>query len=69
MVSDQDSKFVSNFSGTMFHKLGTRMPTMIARYLQTNRQSERANQTVEIALRYFFTVNLNNSLTYLLPYL
>ena len=54
-LSDRDSKFMSSFWRAIFQKLGIKMLTSTAYHPQTDGQSERTNQTVEIALRYYLS--------------
>lgn len=56
IISDRDSKFLSEFWQTIFKRLGTTMLTSTAYHPQTDGSSERTNQTVEIALRYLITM-------------
>lgn len=49
-------------------KLETKMLTSIAWHPQTHGQSERTNQTVEVALRYFLTAHSVDDFTVILPY-
>jgi hypothetical protein len=58
-ISDRDSKFMSAFWRTIFEKLETKMLTASAYHPQADGQSERTNQTVEIAIR-FITINHEN---------
>ena len=55
IISDRDSKFLSEFWTTLFKSLGTKILTTTAWHPQGNGQSERTNQTVEIALRFHIT--------------
>ena len=55
IISDRDPKFMSDLWRAIFKALGTELLVSIAYYPQTDGQSERTNQTVEIALRYFLT--------------
>ena len=59
IISDRDSKFLSEFWRALFKKLGVVLLTTIAYHAQTNEQSERTNQTVEIAIRYLVTTNID----------
>ena len=52
IVSDRDSKFMSNFWQTVFHKLKTIIFIFTIYHSQTNDQSKRINQIIEIALRF-----------------
>lgn len=68
-ISDRDSKFMSEFWQTIFKKLGVEILASTAYHPQTDGQSERTNQTIEIALRYFITANPGIDWTLVLPYL
>ena len=68
-ISDRDSKFMSAFWQAIFKKLGVEILASTAYHPQTDGQSERTNQTVEIALRYFITANPGVDWTLVLPYL
>ena len=68
IISDRDSKFMSSFWRAVFEKLGTSMATSTAYHPQTDGQSERTNQTVEIALRFHLTTGTNDWVT-VLPFL
>lgn len=52
IISDRDKKFLSDMWSAMFNKLGVRLLYSTAYHPQTDGQSERTNQTVEIALRF-----------------
>lgn len=68
-ISDRDSKFMSELWQAIFRKLGTDILVSTAYHPQTDSQSERTNQSVEIALRYFVTANRGEDCTQVLPYL
>jgi transposase InsO family protein len=53
IISDRDKKFLSAFWSALFEKLGVRLLYSTAYHPQTDGQSERTNQTVEIALRFY----------------
>ena len=55
--SDRDSKFMSDFWKAVFRKLRTAILTFTAWHPQTDGQSERTNQTIEIALRFHVTAH------------
>ena len=55
IISDRDSKFMSSFWRALFQKLGAELLTSSAYHGRTDGQSERTNQTVEIAMRYCVT--------------
>ena len=59
MIFDRDSKFISNLWHVLFEKLKTRLLTIIVYYSQEDDQTERANQTTNIALRYFISQDSN----------
>ena len=58
-ISDRDSKFMSTFWKAIFGKLQVSFLTSTAYHPQTDGQSERTNQTVEIALRYYISNDVN----------
>ena len=68
-ISDRDSKFMSDLWQAIFEKLGVNILTSTSYHPQTDGQSERTNQTVEIAMRYFVTSNPGIDWTAVLPYL
>lgn len=51
IISDRDPKFTSELWGEVFRLLGTGLLFATAYHPQTDGQSERTNQTVEIAIR------------------
>lgn len=55
IISDRDPKFLSELWKAIFKTLGTDLMVSTAYHPQTDGQSERTNQTVEIALRYHIT--------------
>lgn len=57
LISDRDARFISEFWVGVCKSLKTRMVTSAAFHPQTDGQSERSNQTVEIALGYDLTSN------------
>lgn len=57
IISDRDPKFLSDFWRAIFKEMKTRLLTTTAYHAQGNGQSERTNQAVNIALRYFITEN------------
>ena len=59
-VSNRDSKFMSNFWQIVFHKLKTTIFIFTIYHLQTNDQSERINQFVEIVLRFHIIAHLDD---------
>ena len=60
IISDRDAKFVSEFWKSLFSKAQTKILTSTAYHPQTDGQSERSNQTVEIALRYYVSERQDN---------
>jgi hypothetical protein len=55
IISDRDPKFLAEMWKGIFRRLGTKLLTSTAYHPQTDGQSERTNQTIEIAIRYFLT--------------
>ena len=53
LITDRDPKFLSKFWTALFEKLGVKLLYSTAYHPQTDGSSERTNQTVEIALRFF----------------
>ena len=53
LITDRDPKFLTKFWTSLFEKLGVKLLYSTAYYPQTDGSSERTNQTVEIALRFF----------------
>ena len=60
---------MSFFWKTLFDKLGTKLLTFTIYHPQTDGQSERTNQTIEIAFRYFFINNFGVDFINALPYI
>ena len=60
IVSNRDSKFMSNFWQTVFNKFKTIIFTFTVYHSQTNEQSKRINQIIEIALRFHVTTHSND---------
>ena len=52
IVSNKDNKFMSDFWQVVFHKFITTIFTFTVYHSQTDDQSKRINQTIEIALRF-----------------
>lgn len=52
IISDRDRKFLSDLWTEIFRQLGVRLLFSTAYHAQTDGQSERTNQTLEIALRF-----------------
>ncbi len=63
IISDRDARFMSEFCSTVFTKMGVSMLTSTAYHPQTDGQSERTNQMVEIALPYHYTSTCYESTT------
>ena len=61
IISDRDTRFMSSFWKHVFTILQVKFLTSTAYHPQTDGQSERTNQTVEIAMRYQLTSNLTLS--------
>ena len=55
IISDRDPKFRSEFWKGLFHRLRSNLLMSTAYHPQTDGQSERTNQIVEIALRFLTT--------------
>ena len=53
LITDRDPKFLSKFWMALFEKLGVKLLYSTAYHPQTDGSSERTNQTIEIALRFF----------------
>ena len=60
ILSDRDRKFLSNLWKAIFKTLKIDLLYFTVYHSQTNENSERTNQIVEIALRHYF-LNMNNS--------
>ena len=69
IISDRDSRFMSEFWQAVFRKLGTSLATSTAYHPQTDGQSERTNQTVEIALRFHLTATGTDEWLSVVPFL
>ena len=68
LISDRDPKFLSDFFKGVAKALKIKMLTTSAYHPQADGQSERTNQTVEIALRYHMTTT-DDDFTICLPHL
>ena len=53
IMFDRDSKFMFDLWQIFFIRLNTRLLIVVTYHSQTNEVSERTNQTIEIAIRYF----------------
>lgn len=71
VITDRDPKFISDLQRAVFKRIGTKLLRSTAYYPQTDGQSERTNQTVEIALRYQIVRYLDRAIEqkYTLPQL
>jgi hypothetical protein len=61
IIFDRDAKFRFDMWKSLFKTTKTDLLTSIAYHSQTDEQSERINQTIEIALRYLLISNSNLS--------
>ena len=59
IISDRDRKFLSDMWTAIFEKLGVKLMYSTAYHPQTDGQSERTNQTIEIALRFYLATMEN----------
>jgi transposase InsO family protein len=66
-IGDRDSKWLSEFWTQLFSDMGARISTTTAYHPQSDGQSERTNQTAEIALRYDLELNPDTDFTEFLP--
>ena len=69
IISDRDSKFLSEFWTELFKALGTDLMFSAAYHSQADGQFERTNQTVEIVMRFHVTEHLEQDWSMVLPYL
>ena len=69
LIGDRDPLWFSEFWQAVFEKLNTRFLASTAYHPQTDGQSERTNQTMEIALRFFVQSNPDAEWTDALPHL
>ena len=69
IISDRDTRFMSKLWTVIAKKLDIAMLTSTAWHSQTNGQSERTNQTIEVALRFHITAFPNEDWDEVLPYL
>ena len=60
IVSNRDSKFMSNFWQIVFNKFKTVIFTFTVYHSQTDDQSKRINQIIEIALRFHVIAHLDD---------
>lgn len=68
-ISDRDQRFMSDFWKEIFKILNVKFLTSTAYHPQTDGQSERTNQTVEIALRFYLTAHPDAEWDQILPYI
>jgi hypothetical protein len=59
IILNRNSKFISDFWKALLSKLDTKLLMSTAYHSQTDKQSKRTNQIVEIALRFFLIENSN----------
>ena len=69
IISDCDQKFLLSFWCVIFECLSTKLLISTAYYSQTDSQFKWTNQTVEIVLHYFLTLNFNKIFITVLLYL
>ena len=60
IISDSDKLFTSKFWNTWTQQLGTKIKLSTAYHPQTDRQTERTNQTLEQYLRHYINFKQNN---------
>ena len=60
IVSDRDSKFKSDFWQVVFHRFKTTILTFTVYHSQTDDQSKRINQFIEIALRFHIIAHFDD---------
>lgn len=69
IISDRDARFIMGLMNKQHRAQGTKFFTTAAYHPEADGQSERTNQTVEIASRYFVTENPKADWTDALPHL
>jgi hypothetical protein len=67
IISDRDRKFTSPFWRQLWAEFGTRLAMTTAYHPQADGLSERKNQTVEIAIRFYYIEHPHANWTHLLP--
>jgi hypothetical protein len=60
IISNRDSKFLIELWKTIFDRLNVKLLYSIVYHSQTNEQSERINQSVEIVLKYHLFISIKN---------
>ena len=60
IISNKDSKFMSDFWQTVFNRFKTTIFTFTVYHSQTDDQSERINQFIEIVLRFHVTAHFDD---------
>ena len=60
IIADIDKLFTSKFWNTWTGQLGTKVKLLTAYHLQTDRQTEQTNQTLEQYLRHYINFKQNN---------
>jgi hypothetical protein len=65
IISDRDSKFLIELWKTIFDRLNIKFLYFIVYHSQTDEQSNRINQSVEIVLRYHLFISIENWLNHL----
>ena len=60
IMSDRDKIFRSNFWKMLMAEIGTKIKLSTAYYSQTDRQTERTNQTLETYLRHYVNYSQGN---------
>ena len=69
IISNKDSRFMSEFWRTLFTRLGTKLFTFTTYHFQIDDNSERTNQIVKIALRYFIIQHSDILYVRVLPFI
>ena len=66
ITSDKDKIFRSNFWKTLITEIGTKIKLLTVYYSQTNKQTERINQTLKIYLQHYVNHSQKNWIQLLL---
>ena len=69
VIMDRDPRFINELWRAMFRSLSIKFLATTAYHPQSDGQSERTNQTVEIALRFFFVAHPGKDWVPFLPHL